>query len=61
MLKATNNFVSETAARVHFNEKGFDAKEVANKIINREITIGLPKLAPGQKLISREGRFFIQE
>ena len=60
MIKGTNYFASEDAARIYYNEQGYDAKEVARKIIDKEIIIGLPKLEPGQKLISREGRFFIQ-
>lgn len=61
MITGTKYFASENAARIYYNEQGDDAKSVAQKIIDKEITIGFPPLKDGQKLISREGRFFIEE
>lgn len=60
MILRTKNFVSKESAKSYFSEIGYNKEEVEQKIENKTIIIGEPNLNPGEKLVSDEGRYFIE-
>jgi hypothetical protein len=66
LVWGTSHFISYTAARNYYSEQFPHSKEgtrtsVDEKIHSGAISIGPPKLKPGEKLLinNEEGRFFI--
>lgn len=51
MIIGTNCFPRLTTAITYYAQYSYGAKDVRNKIKEGEITIGLPELKPGQKVV----------
>ncbi len=56
----TNHFASFRSAAEYYRPQGFSGADIADKINNREIVIGEPKLEKGEKLTVVEGRYHIE-
>lgn len=58
----TSYFLNRYRANKYYNQYGYSAQDVEDKIEKGEIFIGKPPLNPGEVLIlnPKEGRYFIQ-
>lgn len=63
MITGTSHFISLNTAIRYYEQIGEDITAVKNKIKEKSIHIGPPKLKKGQELIRniQEGRYFIEE
>jgi hypothetical protein len=62
MKYGTNYFITYTSARNYYATLGFNRGDVDNKINEREIFIGRPKLKSNESLmVDEDGRFWIDD
>ena len=60
--RGTNHFKSFDAALRYYKDYGFDKEKIQQKINEKEIIIGKPKIKKGELFIHKEeGRYFIKE
>lgn len=62
-LQGTSHFVSFQKAVIYYSTYGVPLEQVQQKLQDGEITIGVPKITPKQRVILHpiEGRYLIED
>jgi len=60
MLVGTKHFLSLQHAQRYYRTYGFNYLDIARKVKEGEIQIGRPTVGKGERVIVREGRYFIE-